>query len=60
MTDLNRGKLCALKMLLQGNSQIDPDSAAAVIGDVLIDEAFEDGELDYDDIDPDDDRKGAR
>lgn len=60
MTDLNRGKLCTLKMLLKGNSIIDPDSAAEVIGEVLIDEAFEDGELDYDDIDPDDDRRGAR
>ena len=31
MCDINRGKLCTLKTLLEGNSQIDPADAAAVL-----------------------------
>lgn len=49
MYAINRGKLCTLKMLLEGNSQIDPAEAAAVIGEVLTDEDFDDGSLDWDD-----------
>ncbi len=49
MQEINRGKLCTLKTLLEGNSQIDPADAASVLGDVLADEDFEDG-IDDDDI----------
>ena len=31
MYDINRGKLCTLKTLLEGDSQIDPAAAAAVV-----------------------------
>ena len=48
MYDINRGKLCTLKTLLEGNSQIDPADAAAVLGEVLMDEDFDDGGLDDD------------
>ena len=48
MRDINRGKLCTLKTLLEGNSQIDPADAAAVLGEVLMDEDFDDGGLDDD------------
>ena len=52
MYDLNRGKLCTLKTLLEGNSQIDPADAAAVLGEVLTDEDFEDDPaLDWNDTD---------
>lgn len=53
MRDINRGKLCTLKTLLEGNSQIDPADAAQVLGDVLTDEEFDDGGIDGwdDDID---------
>lgn len=52
MYDINRGKLCTLKTLLEGNSQIDPADAAAVIGEVLTDEDFEDDPIaDWDDTD---------
>ena len=54
MQDINRGKLCALKTLLEGNSQIDPADAAAVLGEVLTDEDFEDDPvLDWDEDDTD-------
>lgn len=54
MRDLNRGKLCTLKTLLEGNSQIDPADAAAVLGEVLTDEDFEDDPIaDWDDHDTD-------
>ena len=46
MRDLNRGKLCTLQTLLEGNSQIDPADAAQVLGDVLTDEEFDDGGID--------------
>ena len=49
MRAINRGKLCALKTLLEGDSEIDPAGAAAVIGEVLTDEDFDDGSLDFDD-----------
>ena len=56
MRDINRGKLCTLKTLLEGNSQIDPADAAFVIGEVLCDEDFEDDGIDgWDDNDIDDD-----
>ena len=58
MRDINRGKLCTLKTLLEGNSQIDPADAAQVLGDVLTDEEFDDGGIDGwddDDLDNDDD-----
>ena len=42
MRDINRGKLCTLKTLFEGNSQLDPADAAAVLGEVLTDEDFED------------------
>jgi len=48
MQDINRGKLCTLKTLLEGNSQIDPADAASVLGEVLCDEDFDDGGLDDD------------
>ena len=54
MRDINRGKLCTLKTLLEGNSQIDPADAASVLGEVLTDEDFEeDPVLDWDDHDTD-------
>ena len=53
MRDLNRGKLCTLKTLMEGNSQIDPADAAAVLGEVLVDEEFDD-EFDGWDGDPGD------
>ena len=55
MYDINRGKLCTLKTLLEGNSQIDPADAAAVIGEVLCDEDFDEGldDWDKDDIEND-------
>ena len=54
MRDINRGKLCTLKTLFEGNSQIDPADAAAVLGEVLTDEDFEeDPVLDFDDSDTD-------
>ena len=46
MQNINRGKLCTLKTLLEGNSQIDPADAAQVLGDVLTDEEFDDGGID--------------
>ncbi len=56
MRDINRGKLCTLKTLLEGNSQIDPADAAQVLGDVLTDEEFDDGGIDgWDDDDLDND-----
>ena len=58
MQNINRGKLCTLKTLLEGNSQIDPADAARVLGDVLTDEEFDDGGIDGwddDDLDNDDD-----
>ena len=56
MQNINRGKLCTLKTLLEGNSQIDPADAAAVLGDVLTDEEFDDGGIDgWDEHDIDDD-----
>ena len=56
MRDINRGKLCTLKTLLEGNSQIDPADVAQVLGDVLTDEEFDDGGIDgWDDNDIDDD-----
>ena len=52
MRDINRGKLCTLKTLFEGNSQIDPADAAAVIGEVLTDEDFEDDPIaDWDEND---------
>ena len=54
MNDLNRGKLCTLKTLLEGNSQIDPAEAASVIGDVLCDEDFDEALDDWDDGDEED------
>ena len=54
MRDLNRGKLCSLKTLLEGNSQIDPADAAAVIGEVLTDEDFDEGLDDFDNHDEED------
>ena len=55
MRDINRGKLCTLKTLLEGNSQIDPADAAFVIGEVLTDEDFEDDPvLDWDENDTND------
>ena len=54
MYDINRGKLCTLKTLLEGDSQIDPAAAAAVLGEVLTNEDFEeDPVLDFDDSDTD-------
>ena len=59
MTDLNRGKLCTLKTMFDGNSQIDPADAAAVLGEVLMDEDFEDDPvLDWDDTDENDNDNG--
>jgi hypothetical protein len=60
MQDINRGKLCTLKTLLEGNSQIDPADAARVLGDVLTDEDFDEGLDDWDnhDIDDDDNHDG--
>ena len=58
MRDINRGKLCTLKTLLEGNSQIDPADAAFVIGEVLTDEDFDDGGLDDDWDDDDNDNTG--
>ncbi|MBP5531577.1 MAG: hypothetical protein J6Y54_06085 [Lentisphaeria bacterium] len=55
MYDINRGKLCTLKTLLEGNSQIDPADAAAVLGEVLTDEDFEDDPVpDWNEDDTDD------
>jgi|GEM_PF-4090535 len=51
MQDINRGKLCTLKTLLEGNSQIDPADAASVLGEVLCDEDFDEGLDDWDDHD---------
>ncbi|MBQ6351990.1 MAG: hypothetical protein IJJ28_01815 [Lentisphaeria bacterium] len=51
MQDINRGKLCTLKTLLEGNSQIDPADAASVLGEVLCDEDFDEGLDDWDDND---------
>jgi hypothetical protein len=53
MYDINRGKLCTLKTLLEGNSQIDPADAAAVLGEVLTDEDFDEGLDDWDNHDTD-------
>ena len=56
MRDINRGKLCTLQPLLEGNSQLDPAGAAQVLGDVLTDEEFDDGGIDgWDEHDIDDD-----
>ena len=53
MRDINRGKLCTLKTLFEGNSQIDPADAAFVIGEVLCDEDFDEGLDDWDENDTD-------